>query len=81
MSELIPRPLRSGVLVAVALCLALAPWMAGAADLEDRLFDLQLIPLDSEPAPAFTLESLDGKKVSLSEYRGRAVLLYFFATW
>lgn len=64
----------------VALCLFLALGVSGAADLEG-LFDLQLIPLDSEPAPAFTLESLDGKKVSLSEYRGRAVLLYFFATW
>ncbi len=65
----------------VALCLFLALGVSGAADLGDRLFDLQLIPLDSEPAPAFTLESLDGKKASLSDYRGKPVLLYFWASW
>lgn len=32
-------------------------------------------------APDFTLESLDGKNVSLSSYRGQAVLLNFWATW
>ncbi len=29
----------------------------------------------------FTLESLDGPKVSLSSYRGKVVLLSFWATW
>src|SRR6202140_4973317 len=35
----------------------------------------------SSIAPDFTLESLDGKKVSLSDMRGKAVLLNFWATW
>lgn len=35
----------------------------------------------SEPAPAFTLRSLDGKPVSLAELRGKRVLLHFWATW
>lgn len=35
----------------------------------------------SSVAPDFTLDSLDGKKVSLSEMRGKAVLLNFWATW
>jgi peroxiredoxin len=43
--------------------------------------DLQVWPLDGAPPPAFTLEDLDGKKVSLAEYRGRPVVLYFWATW
>jgi hypothetical protein len=50
-------------------------------ELEERLWDLHIVPLDSETAPGFTLASLAGKQVSLSDFRGRAVLLYFWATW
>jgi thiol-disulfide isomerase/thioredoxin len=32
-------------------------------------------------APSFTLTDLDGKKVSLSDYKGRPVLVNFWATW
>ncbi len=32
-------------------------------------------------APDFTLQSLDGKTVHLSDYRGKAVVLNFWATW
>ncbi len=32
-------------------------------------------------APAFTLVDLAGKKVSLSDYKGRPVLVNFWATW
>ena len=35
----------------------------------------------SAPAPDFTLQSLDGKSMSLSDLRGKAVLLNFWATW
>ncbi len=38
-------------------------------------------PLQGKPAPAFTLNDLSGKKVSLADYRGKAVLLNFWATW
>ena len=38
-------------------------------------------PLKGKAAPAFTLVDLDGKKVSLADYKGKAVLLNFWATW
>jgi peroxiredoxin len=37
--------------------------------------------LKGEMAPDFSLQSLDGKTVRLSDYRGKAVLLNFWATW
>src|SRR5262245_2533740 len=36
---------------------------------------------DRKPAPDFTLKDGDGKAVRLSDYRGKVVLLDFFATW
>src|ERR1700740_647576 len=38
-------------------------------------------PLKGKPAPAFALEDLSGKKVSLASYRGKALLINFWATW
>ncbi len=38
-------------------------------------------PRVGAPAPDFTLTSLDGKPVSLSDFRGKRVILNFFATW
>ena len=37
--------------------------------------------LVGKSAPNFQLTTLDGKQVSLSDYRGKAVLLNFWATW
>jgi cytochrome c biogenesis protein CcmG/thiol:disulfide interchange protein DsbE len=36
---------------------------------------------ERKPAPPFTLRDADGKSVSLSDYRGKVVLLDFWATW
>lgn len=33
------------------------------------------------PAPNFTLQTLDGKNLSLADLRGKAVLINFWATW
>lgn len=66
------------VIVAVAAMLAFAPYMArreggnsGGASSE----------LKGKPAPEFSLESLDSKTVRLADFRGKAVLLNFWATW
>jgi len=40
-----------------------------------------LNPLIGKPAPEFSLQDLSGKKVSLSDYKGKALLINFWATW
>jgi cytochrome oxidase Cu insertion factor (SCO1/SenC/PrrC family) len=54
----------------------------------DKPGDADQAATDSQPpsmrgkvAPAFTLTDLEGKKVSLSDYKGRPVLVNFWATW
>jgi cytochrome oxidase Cu insertion factor (SCO1/SenC/PrrC family) len=32
-------------------------------------------------APAFSLKEIDGKQVSLRDFRGKPVLIVFWATW
>jgi peroxiredoxin len=36
---------------------------------------------EKKEAPAFSLKSLDGKQVSLNEFKGKPVLITFWATW
>lgn len=39
------------------------------------------LPQVGDPAPDFTLVDLDGNRVTMSELRGRPVILNFWATW
>ena len=58
--------------------------MAANAELVPNLSGTAMVynsPLDGKPAPAFTLPDVNGKTVSLSSYRGKAVLINFWATW
>ena len=38
-------------------------------------------PLVASPAPSFTLTLFDGKRITLDDFRGKAVLLNFWASW
>ncbi|MBN1638835.1 MAG: TlpA family protein disulfide reductase [Ignavibacteriales bacterium] len=56
------------------------------SDLEEKAFENMLNKfrkemLDGEPAPDFTLNDLNGKPVTLSELKGKIVILDFWATW
>lgn len=42
---------------------------------------LQPRPPDDGPAPAFTLPDLGGNEVTLADFRGRVVVVNFWATW
>ena len=60
--------------------LSLAP-ASVTADLPALMQEFRVTPIGLEPAPAFSLKTLDGRTVALADHRGRAVLLYFWATW
>jgi len=38
-------------------------------------------PIPGRPAPDFTLSDLEGNEVRLSDFRGKVVLVNFWATW
>jgi thiol-disulfide isomerase/thioredoxin len=57
----------------------LSPATAGTADATSPE---QATPkLQGKIAPAFTLVDLDGKKVSLADFKGKPVFVNFWATW
>jgi peroxiredoxin Q/BCP len=55
------------VIVAAALAVVVARLMSGSAT-----------PSVGSEAPGFTLPSQDGTSVSLNDYRGKWVVLYFY---
>ncbi len=57
---------------------------SGGASAEGEEGDNSVIdmnPLQGKMAPGFTLTDTKGQKVSLSDFRGKAVVLDFWATW
>jgi peroxiredoxin len=50
--------------------------ISGATDVAESRATVQ-----ADPAPDFTLISLDGQEISLGDYQGQWVLLNFWATW
>jgi len=48
---------------------------------QDVAADEGLPDLRGKRAPDFSLRTVEGKKVSLSDYKGKAVLINFWATW
>ncbi len=61
----------------LALALAGAPAAAAQPDYAG----MQLKPLNGKPAAPFALPDLDGKTVRLEDFRGKVLMLFFWATW
>jgi peroxiredoxin len=74
-----PRALALGA--TVALLVAAASCREGPAPRTTAGAKDTALAADSNLAPDFTLPNLDGRPVRLSEFRGKVVLLDFWATW
>ncbi len=67
----------------VTVFLSLYVWNFNRIDLSSQSVDTTKIefPAENYLAPDFTLPDIDGKKMTLSDYRGSIVFLNFWATW
>ena len=71
------------VYIALAACfvmLAVAPMTASAQSQEDQIKATTLIN-QGDKAPDFTVEMVSGEKITLSQLKGKVVLINFWATW
>ena len=71
------------VYIALAACfvmLAAAPMTASAQSQEDQIKATTLIN-KGDKAPDFTVEMVNGEKITLSKLKGKVVLINFWATW
>lgn len=70
-------------LIAFAAALVAACFLTGCGTQPRSVKAASSVKPDTErhPAPEFALKDADGKTVRLEEYRGKVVLLDFFATW
>jgi thiol-disulfide isomerase/thioredoxin len=66
----------------LGITFACAAPIAGGADLPAPELSHELTRLDTPvSAPDFTLENMDGEKISLNDFHGQVVMLNFWATW
>lgn len=77
---------RRNTLVILVVVAAVAVMLIGGQYMVRKSQQGGIVPAGGGPkpgaaAPDFALQSLDGKTVHLSDFRGKAVLLNFWATW
>ncbi len=70
------RAVRYLALVLIVLSVPISLLIRRAVNSEERID-----PLHSGPAPAFTLQSLDGQTVSLADFKGGPVVVNFWGAW
>ncbi len=68
--------------ILVAAILALTTISGAALAAAPDFAAMQIQPYEPpKPAPPFALPDLDGKTVRLEDFRGKVLLLFFWATW
>ena len=74
---------RNGIVVIVVMAAVAFMLFAGVRMARPKAGVVKLKPVgkNGSAAPDFELQSLDHKPVRLSDFRGKAVLLNFWATW
>lgn len=73
------RPLAGSILIGSVLWAGVAAQSAAAPPAWEKLGVQAYEP--PRPAPAFALPALDGRTVRLEDQKGKALLLFFWATW
>ena len=77
------RYVQGGVIIILALLVAMGVNAIQSSNdtPPEGLTDLEVDPTPGSLAPDFTLTSVDGESLSLSQFRGKTVLVNFWATW
>jgi len=73
---------KTGIVLIIACCLAAAAPFNSYGSSEDLMpaAGVQAFQQDLK-APGFELQDLKGKKTALTDYHGKVVMLFFYATW
>ncbi|MBM3486077.1 MAG: TlpA family protein disulfide reductase [Alphaproteobacteria bacterium] len=81
MAATMRRPGIAWVLAACALVWAISPVRSSAAGGADAGFDRWTATTENRPAPTPAMRDAHGAETTLAAYRGRLVLVNFWATW
>ncbi len=72
------------VILGIVIAIVIGTYFADKAtriSAKNRPTGVPVPAADNKPAPDLTLKDIDGKDVSLAQYKGQVVLVNFWATW
>lgn len=74
---------KSSLVIIAVVAVIVATYLADRATRQPKnsLAKVTLGSAAAKPAPDLTLKDLDGKSLSLAQYKGKVVLVNFWATW